>query len=290
MRPQECILVSVYFTDSHVVHVKVYLLDRCPCTLILGSAFAHNHHLQLDYGIRAAKFDEICVPFTTRPAATAIVQQPVMLVETVAIPPFAVLQYAALVLFFKTTDRAHMMGMIRQNTASSIRTSTGVSCLHKGETPVMIMNASDRPRELRRDSVVGTFLATSADDFTLRHIHPAHLCKGSERDTSAYKEDVSSLELACQAVAPCLALGHTEETSPTISSPASPTPFTFDYDECFKIGASHSWSHYIELYPHLQNMKFDDTTTVKDKHYEGSSCNVNSCGVCTTTKSLSSTQ
>ena len=120
-----------------------------------------------------------------RPVATVIVQQPVMLVETVTIPPFSVLQCAALVPFFKTTDRAHIMGMIRQNTASTIRTSTGVASLHRGETPVMIMNASDRPRELRRDSVVGTFLATSADDFTLRHIHPAHLCEGSKRDTSA---------------------------------------------------------------------------------------------------------
>ena len=92
VRPQGCILVPVHFTDSHVVRVKVYLLERCPFTLILGSTFAHDHHLQLDYGIKAAKFDSIRVPFLTRPAATTVVHQPVTLVDTVTIPPFSVLQ------------------------------------------------------------------------------------------------------------------------------------------------------------------------------------------------------
>ena len=92
VRPQGCILVPVHFTDSHVVRVKVYLLERCPYTLILRSTFAHDHHLQLDYGIKAAKFDNIRVPFSTRPAATTVVHQPVTLVDTVTIPPFSVLQ------------------------------------------------------------------------------------------------------------------------------------------------------------------------------------------------------
>ena len=265
VRPQGCILAPIHFTNSHVVQVRVYLLDRCPFTLILGSTFAHDHHLQLDYGIRAAKFDNICVPFMTRPITTVVIRQPVMLTNTVTIPPFSVLQCAAVVPFFKDTDRAHIMGIVQQNTTSSIRTSTGVACLHRGETPIMIMNASANPRELRRHSVVGTFLATDADDFTFRHVHPAHLCEGSERDITMYKKDVSSLELACQAVAPCLALGHTEEASSTASLPASQPAFTFDYDQCYKTGAAHPWAHYTALYPHLQNMKFDDTTTAKGK-------------------------
>ena len=80
-----------------------------------------------------------------------------------------------------------------------------------------------------------------------------------------YKDDASSLEFACQAVAPCLALSYTESTPPTSTLPAPHPPFMFDYDQCYEIGAAHPWTHYIGLYQHLQSMKFDDTTTVKSK-------------------------
>jgi hypothetical protein len=41
------------------------------------------------------------------------------------------------------------MRMVRQNTALTIHTSTGMACLHRGETAEMIMNASDSPQKLR---------------------------------------------------------------------------------------------------------------------------------------------
>jgi hypothetical protein len=102
-------------------------------------------------------------------------------------------------------------------------------------------------------------------DFTFRHVHPAYLCKGSNRDTSTCKDDASSLEFTCQAVVPRLALSYTESTPPAGTLPAPHSPFMFDHDQCYKIGAAHPWTHYIGLYPHLQSMKFDDPTAVKSK-------------------------
>jgi hypothetical protein len=69
-----------------------------------------------------------------------------------------------------------------------------------------------------RNSVVGKFLTISEDDFTFRHIYPAHLCESSNGNSSIYHDNNWSLELASQAVTPCLALGHAEEISPTIRS------------------------------------------------------------------------
>lgn len=89
--PHGCILVPVYFTDSHIVHKKVYLQDRCPFTLIVGSTFANDHHLQLNYGNKASKFNNICVPFTTRLVTKAVLHQPVMLVDMITIPFFSII-------------------------------------------------------------------------------------------------------------------------------------------------------------------------------------------------------
>lgn len=60
---------SAYFTDSRAVHVKVYLL-----VVTLDSTFVFDYHLQLNYGIKTAKFSNICVPLMMQPIARAIYQ------------------------------------------------------------------------------------------------------------------------------------------------------------------------------------------------------------------------